>query len=184
MNPELIQQAKIYMQECTIKNLAPARELTEIAIEYWELLAKYYEVDSQKVLLTLYLAHCIFSNVRWSDTMKSHTILSSQQARIWLQDKNINNVDIDDICKAIELHHTTENSWNLFYEVVKNAESFKFLTYKWLFVFMHHLGERGLNYHEAKEYALYKAKQKQSYLTLDKAKELAESFIKEYEEYI
>jgi hypothetical protein len=41
-----------------------------------------------------------------------------------------------------------------------------------------------LGYHEAKEYAIYKAKQKQNYLTLEKAKELAESFIKEYENNI
>lgn len=184
MNSELMQQAKVYMQECTAKNHAPARELTEIAIKYGEILATYYEVDTQKVLLALYLAHCIFSNVRWSDIMKNHTTLSSKQARVWLQNKDITAEDINDICKAIELHHTDTNSWNLFYEVVKNAESFKFLTYKGLFVFMHHLWERWLNYDEAKEYAIYKAKQKQKYLTLDKAKKLAESFIKEYENNI
>jgi hypothetical protein len=64
MNPELVQQAKLYMQECTAKNLAPARELTEIAIEYGKILATNYKVDTQKVLLALYLAHCVFSNVR------------------------------------------------------------------------------------------------------------------------
>jgi hypothetical protein len=42
--------------------------------------------------------------------MKNHTILSSDQARIWLQNKNITAEDIDDICRAIELHHTNTDS--------------------------------------------------------------------------
>ncbi len=180
MNSALVEEARKYMQECTIKNLAPAWELTEIAIHYWKILAKAYGIDENKVLVALYLAHCVFSNVRNSNTMKSHTILSSQMARVRLQERNVENSDIEDICMSIQLHHNTENSGNIFYEVVKNAESFKFITRKWMLVFIHHLGERWLSYSEAEEYAIQKLKQKESYLTLDKAKELAGEFLDTY----
>lgn len=110
------------MYQCTKQNLAPAWELTEIAIEYGKIIAPMYNLDTNKVLVALYLAHCVFSNVRNSETIKSHTILSSNQARIWLTEHNVDQTDIDDICEAIRLHHTTEHSGNIFYEVVKNAE--------------------------------------------------------------
>ncbi len=122
MNEDIIIKARDYMYQCTKQNLAPAWELTEIAIEYGKIIAPMYNLDTNKVLVALYLAHCIFSNVRNSETMKSHTILSSNQARIWLTEHNVNQTDIDDICEAIRLHHTTEHSGNIFYEVVKNAE--------------------------------------------------------------
>jgi hypothetical protein len=173
MNSTIVQQAKEYMQQCTEKNLAPARELTEIAIKYGKIIAPMYDVNTNKVLIALYLAHCVFSNQRGSEIMKSHTILSADQARIRLSEHHLNQQDIDDICEAIRLHHTIQDSGNIFYEVVKNAEWFKFLTLKGIFVFIHHLWERWLTYHEAQEYALHKLEQKESYLTLDKARELA-----------
>jgi hypothetical protein len=116
--------------------------------------------------------------------MKNHTVLSSEQAHVRLNSKDISVQDKYDICEAIKLHHTIEDSGNIFYEVVKNAESFKFLTRSGVMVFIHHLGERGLSYNEAKEYAIQKAQQKESYLTLEKAKILANGFIKEFHSQI
>jgi hypothetical protein len=139
MNQTLVNQARDYMVKCTQANLAPAWELTEIAIHYGKIIAPIYDVDTNKVLVTLYLAHCIFSNVRNSEIMKSHTTLSADQARIRLTERQVNQQDIDDICEAIRLHHTTEHSGNIFYEVVKNAEGFKFLTLKGMMIFIHHL---------------------------------------------
>jgi hypothetical protein len=61
---KLVEEAKQYMIQCTQLNLAPARELTEIAIQYGEILAEEYQQDKNKVLVALYLAHCVFLNVR------------------------------------------------------------------------------------------------------------------------
>jgi hypothetical protein len=122
MNQLLVNQARAYMMQCTEQNLAPAWELTEIAIQYGKIIAPMYDVDTNKALVTLYLAHCVFSNQRRSEIMKSHTILSADQARIRLSEHHVDQADIDDICEAIRLHHTTEHSSNIFYEVVKNAE--------------------------------------------------------------
>jgi phosphoribosyl 1,2-cyclic phosphodiesterase len=130
MNHEIVKQAEEFMRKCTIENKAPAWELTEIAIHYGKLLAQEFKLNTDKLQLALYLAHCVFSNERGSEIMSSHTILSSNKARERLTDKDLYIDDINDICKAIELHHTTQDSGDLFCEVVKNAESFKFLTRK------------------------------------------------------
>lgn len=180
----LVTQARDYMYQCTQTNLAPAWELTEIAIEYGKIIAPMYDVDTDKVLVALYLAHCVFSNQRGSEIMSSHTTLSADQARIRLNEHHIDQAKIDDICEAIRLHHTTEHSGNIFYEVVKNAEWFKFLTLKGMIAFFHNLGQRGLSYQEAQEYALHKLDKKLHYLTLNKVKEMATPMVEYIKENI
>jgi hypothetical protein len=68
--------------------------------------------------------------------MKNHTRLSAQKAGEVLTQWGVNSEDVTLIQKAIALHHTVENSGNLFCEVVKNAECFKFLTKEGIEIFI------------------------------------------------
>lgn len=110
MSEDIVKKAKAYVMQCTKKNLAPAWGLTEIAIQYGKTLAPLYHLDTNKVLVALYLAHCVFSNERGSQIMKNHTTLSSEQARVRLTENKVSDNDSNDICEAIKLHHSKEDS--------------------------------------------------------------------------
>lgn len=182
ISPEIIEKARALMQERTKTNGAPSWGLTEIAIAKGDTLAAMYNVDASLVKVALYLAHIVFSKERGSETMKSHTVLSAKEAEEKLLEWGVERSLVTQIKKAIELHHSSADSGDIFCEVVKNAECFKFLTAEGIRIFIADLcGERGISPDEAREYARYKANQKYGYLTLEKMKLEADAAMPEIE---
>lgn len=167
MSQEILNKAKELMQERTQKNGAPAWGLTEVAIEKGIELSQRYDVDVEMVSIALYLAHINFSPEIGSTVMKNHAILSGGEAEQLLAEWGMSAEETFSIAESIRLHHTKDHSKNIFYEVVKNAECYKFFTEEGLRAFVEHLHDRGLSQNEPHEYALVKISQKESYLTLD-----------------
>ncbi len=163
----------------TKKNGAPAWTLTEIAVDNGKRLAKKYKVDEKVVLVSLYLAHTIFSTKIKGRIQKNHESLSADFAKRYLKKWRVSEKEIDIIINSILCHHDRYKPTSLEAEVMKNAECFKFLTIQGAIVFIHHLGNRGLTLEEAVEFAKSKASQKLSYISLSGVKATAK---KSYQE--
>ena len=172
------------MQERTKVNGAPAWGLTELTVEKGRMLAKEYGVDESLVATASYLAHIVFSKERDSEIMKNHMFLSAKEAEEKLLGWGADTDIAQKVKRAIELHHTPTNTKDLYFEVVKNADCFKFLSIEGMRVFLEDLKERGMSEDEAQEYAKYKVKQKYGYLTLNKAKEEVDAALAEIEKML
>lgn len=159
--------AKNIMYEQTLKNLAPARWLTQIAVQKWKELSKLYDVDEDIVITSLYLAHTIFDTIRWWEIQKNHPQLSAEFAKPLLKKRNINPETQNIIINAIQAHHDHIPTHSLIAEIVKNAECYKFITLPWSLIFFHDLGTRQVWLSEAAEKVIKKMEQKQSLLTLE-----------------
>jgi glycerophosphoryl diester phosphodiesterase len=184
ISSQVIEKARALMLERTKTNGAPAWGLTELAVAKGDELAQAYDVDASLVKVALYLAHIVFSKERNSETMNNHMVFSAREAEIKLLEWGVSVELVEEIKKAIELHHNPIDSGNIYYEVVKNAECFKFLTAEGVRIFMADLKARGLSESEIQEYVHYKIKQKYGYLTLDKAKLEAEVALPEIEKVL
>jgi len=169
------------MRERTEINGAPAWGLTELAIANGIVFARAYGVDPALVQAALYLAHIVFSKERGSEIMNNHMVLSAREAEEKLIEWNVAPELAAKIGRAIELHHSPEDSGDIYYEVVKNAECFKFLTAEGIRIFIADLKNRGMSEIEIREYARYKTRQKYGYLTLHQARIKADAKIPEIE---
>jgi hypothetical protein len=158
------------MKRQTKKNGAPAWELTEIAITMGTSLARKHNVDPVVVLTALYLAHAVFSQKIRGSIQKNHTALSAKFAASYLKKWKVPVEKQKIILNAILAHHDQIATEYKEAEVMKNAEGFKFLTWKGVLVFLHHLGSRGIPFDKAIKQVKYKMGQKLGYLTLSDAK--------------
>ena len=116
------------MRERTLKNGAPAWELTEIAVAKGKELAKKYAVDEELVVAALYLAHIIFSKKIGGRVQKRHEELSARLAEKYLRRWKVNPAKREIIMNAIRAHHEKVPTQSKVAEVMKNAECFKFIT--------------------------------------------------------
>jgi hypothetical protein len=172
---EIVEKAQSLMHERTITNGAPAWGLTKLVVTKGKTLAKAHGLDVSRVEVALYLAHIVFSKERDSETMKHHMILSAQEAKEKLSEWGVDSQIAEHICKAIEMHHTPEDSGDAYIEVVKNAECSKFLTTQGIHIFIDDLKKRGLSADDIRTYAHYKIAQKYGYLTLAEARHEADT---------
>ena len=172
---DIVNLSKELMYKQTLKNKAPAWLLTEIAINKGKELSKKYNVDERLVLTSLYLAHTIFSPI-WKDNIqKNHTKLSSEFAKKYLDEWNVNPIEQEIILNAIEAHHNKVPTKSKIAEVVKNAECFKFVTLEGSLIMLHELGIRQVPYEEAVDKLIQKMNQKKKLITFDDCMKEAEN---------
>jgi len=162
----IIADARQLMQQQTEKNQAPAWALTELAIKKGKALAKKHKVDQEIVLLALYLAHLVFSNVPKDQIQKTHEKRSLKPAKRFLDKHHYPQDKQKIILNAIESHHGKVPFQSKEAEVMINAECFKFVMVKGCLIYLHELGQRGFNYKESVKLVFYKMNQKRKLLTL------------------
>lgn len=171
---DIINLSKELMHKQAQKNKAPAWLLTEIAIKKGKELSKKYDVDERLVLISLYLAHTIFSPIWKGDVQKNHPKLSSKFVKKYLDEWNIDKNEQEIILNAIEAHHNKIPTKSKIAEVVKNAECFKFVTIEGSLILLHELGLRQIPFKEAVDKVIQKMEQKKSLLTFDNCIQEAE----------
>lgn len=179
MNKNIVAKARNLMAQQTKKNGAPAWALTEIAVNYGERLAEKYKVDKNVVLVSLYLAHTIFSTKIKGKVQQSHERLSADFAKKNLRKWKVSEQDIGKVVNSILCHHNKCAPTSLEAEVMKNAEFFKFLTIKGALVLTHDVGGRGLSFEKSVNFAKYKAAEKLSYVSLPSVRAIARKNYKE-----
>lgn len=173
MDKSVVIKARNLMAQQTKKNGAPAWALTEIAIENGKLFSKKYKVDGNTVLISLYLAHTIFSTKIKGKVQMNHETLSADFAQRYLMKWKVPEKERDIVVNAILCHHDKCKPTSLEAEVMKNAECFKFLTIKGCMILIHDVGTRGMSFQDAVEFAKYKANQKLPYISLPGVKAIA-----------
>jgi len=162
---DIVNLSKELMQKQTQINKAPALLLTEIAIKKGKELSKKYDVDEKLVLISLYLAHTVFSPIWKGDIQKNHPKLSSDFVKKYLDEWNVDEDEQKIILNAIEAHHDKIPTKSKVAEVVKNAECFKFVTVEGSLIWLHELGIRQVPFEEAVDKVIQKMNQKKSLLT-------------------
>lgn len=167
---KLVELSKKLMHRQTKKNGAPPWRLTEIAVAKGKVLSKKYKVDSELVITALYLAHTIFSKIVQDNIQKNHEDLSANFAEKYLKKWKVSPTKRNIILNCIRAHHEKVKTESKIAEVMKNAECFKFITIEGALVYIHHLGTRNIPFEKAIYLANAKAKQKLSYITLNKVK--------------
>jgi hypothetical protein len=163
----IVKLSKELMRKQTLENKAPVWLLTEIAIKKGKELSKKHDVDERLVLVSLYLAHTIFSPVWEGDVQKNHPKLSSNFVKKYLKEWKVNENEQEIILNAIEAHHGKVSTKSKVAEVVKNAECFKFVTVEGSLIWLHELGIRQVSFEEAVDKVIQKMNQKKNLLTLD-----------------
>lgn len=164
---DIIKLSEELMRKQTQINKAPAWLLTELAIKKGKELSKKHDVSERLVLTSLYLAHTVFSPIWKWDIQKDHPKLSSEFAKKYLDEWNIDKDEQEIILNAIEAHHNGVPSKSKIAEVVKNAECFKFVTVEGSLIWLHELGVRQVPFEEAVDKVIQKMNQKKSLLTFD-----------------
>ena len=177
----LIEKSRNLMYKQTLKNKSPAWLLTEIAVEKGKELAKKYKVDEETVVVSLYLAHTIFSTIQRGRIQKAHTRLSAKFAKKYLKKWKVSKEKQNIIINSIEAHHAHIPTKSLTAEVMKNAECFKFVTLKGCLALLHEEGIRGVPFKSAVDFVLYKMNSKKKLLTFKDCKKEAEKNCKEIE---
>jgi HD superfamily phosphodiesterase len=171
---DIVKLSEELMREKTIENKAPAWLLTEIAIKKGIELSKKNNVDERLVLVSLYLAHTIFSPIWQGDIQKDHPELSAKFIKSYLDEWNVDMKEQNIILNAIEAHHNKVPTKSKIAEVVKNAECFKFVTIEGSLIWLHELGVRKVPFEEAVDKVIQKMDQKKSLLTFDDCVQEAE----------
>lgn len=159
--------AKELMYQQTQINKAPAWKLTELAVEKGKELAKKYGEDEMLIVVSLYLAHTVFSRVWMGEVQQKHPFLSAEFVQKFLMHWEIPKEKQKIILNAIEAHHGDVKTETKVAEIVKNAECFKFVTVEGALIWLHELGIRQIPYEEACDKVLKKMEQKRKLLTLE-----------------
>lgn len=166
IDPETIIAAKKLMKDQTKKNGAPVWRLTEIAVDRGRKLAKKYGAIEDLVVISLYLAHTVFSKDIGGEIQQNHMFLSADFADNFLASRGLPINERNKVKNAIQAHHGQIEAESLEAEIVKNAEGFKFLSLEGAKEFLLDLQARGMNKEQAKKELIRKMKQKFGYLTL------------------
>lgn len=164
---DIVNLSKELMLKQTQKNKAPSWLLTELAIKKGKELSKRYNVNEQLVLISLYLAHTVFSPIWQGEIQKNHPELSSKFVKKYLDEWGVNKSEQEIILNSIEAHHDKVPTKSKIAEVVKNAECFKFLTVQGSLILLHELGLRQVPFNEAVKKVIQKMDNKKDLLTLD-----------------
>lgn len=164
---DIINLSKELMCKQTQKNKAPNWLLTELAIKKGKELSKIHDVDERLVLISLYLAHTIFSPIWKGSIQKNHPKLSSDFVKAHLDEWNVDKNEQEIILNAIEAHHNKVPTKSKIAEVVKNAECFKFVTVEGSLIWLHELGTRQVPFEESIDKVIQKMEQKKILLTFD-----------------
>ncbi|MEI6426011.1 MAG: hypothetical protein WCO66_01525 [Candidatus Absconditabacteria bacterium] len=171
---DVIESSRKLMYKQTEINKAPARLLTEIAIKKGQELCKIYNIDETLVLVSLYLAHTVFSPIWDGETQKNHPELSAKFVKQYLDDWSVSKDDQLIILNAIEAHHNKIPTNSIVAEIVKNAECFKFISIEGSLIWLHELGLRQVPFDESVDKVIQKMGQKKQLLTLERCKLEAE----------
>ena len=89
IDPETIIAAKKLMKDQTKKNGAPVWRLTEIAVDRGRKLAKKYGAIEDLVVISLYLAHTVFSKDIGGEIQQNHMFLSADFADNFLASRGL-----------------------------------------------------------------------------------------------
>ena len=170
----LVHLSRELMRKQTRKNNAPAWLLTELAVKKGRVLAKKYNVDEKLVVVSLYLAHTIFSSVWKGEIQKNHPGLSARFVKPYLQKWRVNKKDQSIILNAIESHHNKVPTKSKIAEIMKNAECFKFITIEGALIWLHDCGARRYSFDDSVKRVIEKMEQKHRLLTLKDCKREAE----------
>ena len=176
---DIVQLSRELMYNQTQINKAPAWRLTELAIAKGKELAKRYNEDEKLILVSLYLAHTVFSPIWEGEVQKNHPKLSSEFVKKYLEEWDVSKNEKEIILNSIEAHHNKVEAKTKIAEIVKNAECFKFVTIEGSLIWLHELGLRQIQYEEAKEKVIKKMQQKKDLLTLEDCIKEAEINCKE-----
>lgn len=141
----VIEKAKVWMiQEFTAfdVNILP---LSEIANFTSQLLAKKMKVDKDTVLLGTILSDIKLGECLREGKYAEHVKRSSDAAKIFLTENNVDIKTIKIIVSCIELHHGTKKYPYKEAEIVANADCYKFLSQKGIMYSMHMYAKRSQN---------------------------------------
>lgn len=176
---DIVKLSRELMYNQTQINKAPAWRLTELAISKGTELAKKYNKDERLILVSLYLAHTIFSPIWAGEIQKEHPKLSADFSKKYLNEWEVPKAEQSIILNSIEAHHNNVETETEIAEIVKNAECFKFVTIEGSLIWLHELGLRQIPYEEAKNKVIKKMEQKRKLLTIEECIEEAEKNCKQ-----
>lgn len=153
------------MRRQTVRNGAPVWQLTKTAVAKGRQLARKYDVDSEAVVLALYLAHIKFDKEVGGPIQKDHMSLSAESASKYLEGREYPKDKIDIVLEAIRDHHKPGKPKSLLAEVMKNAECYKFITWSGTKIYYDDLIRRGYSRSRSDELVRLKFQQKKDILT-------------------
>lgn len=114
----------------------------------------------------------------------SHVRMSVDSARNWLANYDLDEASKNKIINCIEAHHGDIPFSCIEAEICANADCYRFIHPKGIFVYLTMLGERGLSFSECLSVAEKKMEEKYNILSLDNCKKELEDYYHTLKSYI
>ena len=155
----------------------PFRIHFDIAADKATQLIKSESVDHTIVMIGVYFMDLKLGQAFSEGRLKEHVKMSSDTAREYLKDKNLEERVVDKIINCIEAHHKEVPFNCKEAEVCANADCYRFIHPKGFFAYLNLLGKRNSDFFENLGLAEAKLDEKYKILSLDICKrELEEPY--------
>ncbi len=167
----IIKAARQYALDEIKKYGSPSLLNFEISFSEGQRLAEALKVDKQIVALGTIFMDLKLGEAHEKHLLQQHAKMSSDAARVFLMEHNLDKSIIDNILNCIEAHHAGIPFICKEAEVCANADCYRFLHPKGVYGYFHLLGNRGMDFSKALKLVENKADEKWNILSLSQCKE-------------
>ncbi|MBI3032339.1 hypothetical protein HYY69_02590 [Candidatus Woesearchaeota archaeon] len=116
--------------------------------------------------------------------LQQHAKMSSDAAKVFLEQHKVNNDLITKVLNCIEAHHAEIPFTCKEAEICANADCYRFLHPKGIYAYLHMFGMRGMDFSKALKQVQNKADEKWRILTLPVCKQELEPYYKTLKQWL
>ena len=181
---EIIKKAKEWMEKEIEQNGSPLLSLVEFSYQEGVRLAEILKADIDIVKIGMLLGDIKLGDAINQEKIKEHTKMSAEATKKFLRDFDLEEIIKEKIVNCVEAHHGTVPYDSLEAEICANADCYRFIHPKGVFIYLEHLGHKEENINKNLEQLEYKLDEKWSILSLDICKKELEPYYRDFKKLI
>ncbi len=183
MMEEIIKKARKWIEKEIGLNGSPLLSLVVFSYEEGVRLAKIFKADVDIVKIGMLLGDIKLGETKNQGRIGEHTKVGAKAVEKFLEDFDLEEVAKEKIINCVEMHHGGKYVCKEA-EICANADCYRFIHPKGVFVYLEHLGREEENITKNLEQLEYKLDEKWKILSLDICKKELEPYYHEFKKLI
>lgn len=181
---EIIKKAREWIEKEIDENGSPLLSLVEFSYQEGVKLAEILKADVDIVKVGMLLGDIKLGEAINEGKIKEHTRIGAEAVEKFLNDFDLEKAVKGKIINCVEAHHGTVSYDSPEAEICANADCYRFIHPKGVFMYLEHLGHKEENITKNLEQLEYKLDEKYKILSLDICKKELEPYYCEFKKLI
>lgn len=181
---EIIKKSRKWIEKEIAKNRSPLLSLVEFSYQEGVRLAEILKANIDVVKVGMLLGDIKLGEAKNQGKIKEHTKIGAEAVKKFLQDFDLEESVKEKIVNCVEAHHGAVPYKSLEAEICANADCYRFIHPKGVFIYLEHLGHGEENISKNLGQLEYKLDEKWGILSLDICKKELDTYYKNFKRLI